>query len=131
MYEVGVRGPLRAAHFLRGDFGDETRLHEHRYLLDWECTADGLDANGFAVDIALMEKLLGQVSAELDGKTLNDLPFFAGRQASVEHLAQYLNDRLVAGLCRGGAPASKIRQSRMRVWESQTAWAAHLLAPGA
>jgi 6-pyruvoyl-tetrahydropterin synthase len=126
MYEVGVRGRLRAVHYLRGDFGEESRPHEHAYRLEWECSADGLDANGFAVDIALMEGLLRRIAVELDGATVNDLPFFRDRQASVEGLAEYLHGRLLEGLHHGGPATPGLRGSRLKVWESETAWAAHV-----
>jgi 6-pyruvoyl-tetrahydropterin synthase len=125
MYEVGVRGPVSAAHFLRGDFGDETRPHAHRYLVDWECGVAKVDANGFAVDIALMEKLLAGAAEGLAGVLLNDLLFFRERQPSVEHFAEYLHGLLLDGLRRSPAGAPALHHSRVRVWESDTAWAAH------
>lgn len=126
MFEVGIRNRLRAVHFLRGDFGEETLPHAHEYLVEWIVGTDTLDANGFAVDIALMEKLLGSLAVELDGTTLNELEFFDRRQVSVENLAAYLHERLFAALEGRSYPVEGIVSSRVQVWESDTAWAAHV-----
>lgn len=126
MFEVGIRNRLRAVHFLRGDFADETLPHEHEYVVEWVVRTNVLDENGFSVDIALMEELLGSTAAELDGRTLNDLEFFAERQVSVENLAMYLHQRLLAALKGRGYPVAGIQRFRVQVWESETAWAAYI-----
>lgn len=128
MFEVGIRNRLRAVHFLRGDFGEETVPHAHEYLVEWIVRTEGLDENGFSVDIALMEELLHSLVVELDGRTLNDLEFFARRQVSVEHLAMYLQQSLFEALRARSYPVAGIVGSRVQVWESDTAWAAHLQA---
>jgi 6-pyruvoyltetrahydropterin/6-carboxytetrahydropterin synthase len=126
MFEVGIRNRLRAVHFLRGDFAEESLPHEHEYLVEWVLRTNVLDENGFSVDIALMQEFLGTTVAELDGRTLNELEFFAERQVSVENLAVYLQERLFEALKDRGYPVAGILLSRVQVWESETAWAAYI-----
>jgi 6-pyruvoyl-tetrahydropterin synthase len=123
MYQVGIRDRFRAVHFLRGDFGEESLPHDHQYLVEWSCAAERLDGNGFAVDIALMQELLAGLLARLAGHSLNDLQFFRERQASVENLAAWLHRELEGGLEERGYPVENLRESRVVVWESDTAWA--------
>ena len=125
MFQVGVRNRMRARHFLRGDFGDESQPHEHEYVLEWNCSTMALDENGFSVDIALMEELLADAVNAIRGALLNDLEFFRERQASVENMARFLHRRLFDGLEGRGYPVSTILQSEIRIWESESAWASY------
>jgi 6-pyruvoyl-tetrahydropterin synthase len=125
MFQVGVRNRMRARHFLRGDFGDESQPHEHEYVLEWNCSTMALDENGFSVDIALMEELLADTVNAIRGALLNDLEFFRERQVSVENMARFLHRRLFDGLEGRGYPVSTILQSEIRIWESESAWASY------
>jgi 6-pyruvoyltetrahydropterin/6-carboxytetrahydropterin synthase len=126
VFQVGIKNRFRARHFLVGDFGEETRPHEHEYTLEWVCATAALDENGFSVNIALMEELLEAAVQDISGQLLNDLPFFDGRQPSVENMARFFHRGLFDALEGRGYPVSTIRESRIRIWESDTAWAAYL-----
>ena len=128
MYQVGIARSLRARHALSGDFGDESRPHEHVYRVEWSCAADDLDADGFAVDISLMEQHLEKLAGELDGMFLNELSFFRRIQVSVENLSRYLFDTLMA--CLDANLRIRISTSEIKVWESETAWASYSNKPG-
>ncbi len=123
MYRIGVRKSLQAMHFLQGDFGEESRPHAHPYTVEWSCEVDGLDADGFALDIALAGKLLEEVAATAEGRLLNDLPFFEDRQTSLENLASYFHDEMWRRLEEEAGDVSRVLGSEVRVWESQGAWA--------
>ena len=125
MYRVGIKRPFKASHFLAGDFEDESRPHEHTYTADWIMEVDGLDENGFSVDIALMEELLEEVTTSVEGVLLNDLPFFENRQSSVENTAEYLSRELFEKLAERGASLERLRRSEMRIWENDSAWASY------
>jgi 6-pyruvoyl-tetrahydropterin synthase len=119
MYQVGIKHPLQATHYLVGDFEEEeTQLHTHEYLVEWICTTEGLDQNGFSVDIALMEETL-------EGQLLNDLPFFSRQQTSVENVACFLYQRLSEEM-RASGGLDPVVQAEIRIWESETAWAAFI-----
>ncbi|WP_455382754.1 6-pyruvoyl trahydropterin synthase family protein [Salinispira pacifica] len=124
MFRTGVKRPFTARHALRGDFGDETVPHSHPYTVEWICRTQGLDANGFSVDIALLERELEALLEELDDRLLNDLPFFESRQPSLENLALYLHQELRLRFRNAGGggtdPAMEVR-----IWESPTAWASY------
>jgi 6-pyruvoyltetrahydropterin/6-carboxytetrahydropterin synthase len=124
MFATGVRRKLNARHFLNGDFGDESVPHSHPYDVELICRSRTLDENGFSTDIAAMESALEEVVAEIDDVLLNDLPFFATKQASLENLCIYLASSLRAAL---GSPGGEPRESlEIRIWESESAWASYL-----
>jgi len=125
MYQVGIRSRFQARHFLRGDFAEESSPHEHAYELEWVCSTEGLDANGFSVDIALLEQLLEAEVQAVRGVLLNDLEFFRDRQPSVENMARFFHRRLMEALRGRGDAASRIVRAELRIWESPQAWASY------
>lgn len=125
MFRVGIKNTLRANHFLRGEFGEESLPHEHEYVVEWSCFTEELDENGFSVDIAVMEEQLERVLERLRGRSLNELEFFRDRQVSVENLARYLHAVLMGALGRAGAAGPALLSSQIKIWESDTAWAAY------
>ena len=138
MYHTGIRDRFSASHVLIGDFGpDEAERHHHDYMVEWQVSLDALDTNGFGVDIDVMVAELRALAVELDGSHLNDLAFFRydgggrPRQPSVEHLAHHMNERLASMLAAasgdGTVKQGRLRESRIQLWESETAWAGHSL----
>ena len=136
MYHTGIRDRFSASHILIGDFGSsEAEQHQHDYVPEWALAIDKLDGNGFGVDIDLLTAELRRISGALDGSHLNDLGYFrddgAGRprQPSVENLAEHINTMLLEALRRAGADVGRITESRIQLWESDTAWAGHSVRP--
>jgi 6-pyruvoyl-tetrahydropterin synthase len=123
VFSTGVTRPLRARHFLVGDFGDESVPHSHPYRVELICSSPGLDANGFSTDIAVMEEVLEAVLAEIDDVMLNELPFFQGRQSSLENLTLYLVAEIRARLARASAEPDE--PIEIRIWENDSAWAGY------
>lgn len=123
MYEVGVTTSFRARHYLRGDFGDESRPHGHTYRVEWRCSITELDRNGFAVDISVVEAAISRVARDTEGRLLNDLPFFGDRQPSLENFAAYVSERVIAEIGPSLPPPPTLIGTVVRVWESDTAWA--------
>ena len=126
MYQVGIRNKFRATHFLLGDFAEETLPHEHEYIVEWICSTNVLDENGFSVDIAVMEEQLQRLIDRIQGKSLNDLEFFKERQVSVENLAQYFHTDLAEGLKKQNFSLESVIEFQIKIWESETAWAAYI-----
>ncbi len=123
MFATGVKRNLTARHFLAGDFGEESVPHSHPYEVELVCRSRELDANGFSTDIAAMENALEDVLKSVDDVLLNDLPFFADKQPSLENLAIYLTAELRRELAACGAePAEPLE---IRIWEAPTAWASY------
>jgi 6-pyruvoyl-tetrahydropterin synthase len=123
MYRVGIKRKFKASHFLVGDFQEETQPHEHEYVADWTMEVEDLDENGFSVDISLMEDLLEDSVDSLSGVLLNDIPFFQGKQTSVENTAEFLLHSLFQKWRERGGNLSPVIRAEMRVWESDFAWA--------
>ena len=126
MYQVGIKNTFRASHFLVGDFAEETVPHEHEYLVEWICATNVLDENGFSVDIAVMEEELRHLIDNIRGKLLNDLEFFNDRQVSVENMAHYIHTALVRALSRRSFSLESVLEFQVKIWESETAWAAYI-----
>ncbi len=126
MFAVGIRRELRARHSLGEEFGPEEAVpHGHAYVVEWRCSAAALDGHGFAMDIALMERVLEEVLGSIAGSYLNELPFFRQRPVSVENLALHLHGRLMDELASAGMDRAGLAGSEVVVWESQTAWASY------
>jgi 6-pyruvoyl-tetrahydropterin synthase len=126
MYQVGIKNKFRATHFLHGDFAEEALPHEHEYIVEWICSTNVLDENGFSVDIAVMEEELQSLIDRIQGKSLNDLEFFKDRQVSVENLAHYIHTDLVEGLKKQNFSLKTVCEFQIKIWESETAWAAYI-----
>ena len=124
--EVGIKNKFRATHFLLGDFAEETLPHEHEYIVEWICSTNVLDENGFSVDIAVMEEELQRLIDRIQGKSLNDLEFFKDRQVSVENLAHYIHTEVVEGLKKQNFSPESVFEFQIKIWESETAWAAYI-----
>ena len=129
MYQVGIKNRFQARHFLRGDFGEESSPHEHAYELEWICATEGLEENGFSVDIALLEELLEAEVLAVRGRLLNDLEFFRERQPSVENMARFFHRRLFDALEGRGYAVARIARAELKIWESPQAWASYRAAP--
>ena len=106
--------------------GEETLPHEHEYLVEWICSTNMLDENGFSVDIAVMEEELQHLIDEIQGKLLNNLDFFKDRQVSVENMAHYICTALLEVLSRRSFSLQSILEHQVKIWESETAWAAYI-----
>ena len=125
MYKVGIRNSFRASHFLTGIVGPESSPHEHTYALQWVCSTETLDDNGFAVDIALLEELLQQEVEAVRGQLLNGLEFFRERQPSVENMARFFHSRMLEALAGRSYPVARIVSAELTIWESDSAWASY------
>ena len=126
MYRTGVKAVCRVQHFLIGDFEDETIPHEHEYEIEWICSVSALDEFGFGVNIDVLNQKLSGAIAEIDGKMLNEIPFFKGKQTSIENTAQHLSNRLYEMLVDENYPLHSMEQWEIIVRESEDAWASFI-----
>jgi 6-pyruvoyl-tetrahydropterin synthase len=126
MYRTGIEAACRVRHHLIGDFGDETIPHEHEYQVGWVCTVSELDEFGFGVNIDVLRERLAEAIEGIDGRLLNDLPFFKGKQTSIENTAHYLCDNLYEMLQQEGYPLYTMREWEIVVREADDAWASFL-----
>jgi 6-pyruvoyltetrahydropterin/6-carboxytetrahydropterin synthase len=97
MYTITVKRRFRAFHFLiGGNLGKESERHAHRYEVAARLEGYVLDRHGYLVDITAVEKALEGTVARYRGRTLNDLPEFAGLNPSIEHFSRIICRHLCA-----------------------------------
>lgn len=119
MYEIGISEQFEAAVFMVGDFGPATRVHGHTYRLEAIVQGDTLRSDGTLFNIAILQERLRALAATLHYQLLNELPAFAGRNPTVEVIADYCWRELADGLRSEGLNALTIR-----LWENPQAYAA-------
>ena len=121
MFRVAIKKDLKAYHqLIGGDWGRENEHHSHDYVVEIIIEAPELDRHGYLFDIAELQKHQARVHERYQGKTLNDLPEFAGQNPSVERFAQYFAAELLKGLRLPGATDLTIK-----IWEDEDAWASY------
>jgi 6-pyruvoyltetrahydropterin/6-carboxytetrahydropterin synthase len=119
MYRLCFQREFTARHRLvGGDWGAENTLHSHPYRVEWELRAAALDEHGYLVDLVDVERALGDAVGRYGGAVLNELPEFGADNPSLERFARILWERLSPSLPRGV-------DSRVRLWESASAWAGY------
>ncbi len=124
MYSIALNLKFRARHFLiGGDWGRENRLHAHNYRAEWILEGPSLDQHGYLLDLVAVEQRLGTEIGLLRGRVLNHLDPFRDLNPSVERLARYLSDRLLASRADWD-PVGRLHRSTLRVWENESAYAA-------
>ena len=121
MYTVAVARSFVAQHFLcGGDWGPENLLHSHPYRVEVQLQGVTLDAHGYLVDIVDIEFHLDEIGAYFRDRTLNEVPEFAGLNPSIEHFA-----RILCRMLRQRLTAPNLRAIRVKIWETDIAWAAY------
>ncbi len=106
-------------HLIGGDWGAENLPHAHGYRLELELCGPELNPHGYLVDIVEVERVLESEVARYRQRSLNDLPAFAGLNPSLEHFA-----RILCTSIAGQLHAPHLTGVRVRLWESEDAWAA-------
>lgn len=125
MFFTGITETFNAAHYLTGDFGEESKAHSHPYRIEWSVAKKTLDSNGFSVDIALLKELLADLLRTIDGKLLNEMPFFKDRQPSLENTALFIFTELNTRLKQHGMDPETFAGMEVKIWESADAWASY------
>jgi 6-pyruvoyltetrahydropterin/6-carboxytetrahydropterin synthase len=126
MYSVGVKQDFSAIHALVGDVDPEEKVpHPHEYTMEWRFRVKSLDHMGFSLDIAMLELTLGSLLRSIQDFSLNELPYFAELQTSLENLCRFFFDRLSTSLREQlrGDDISRIDSMHLRIWENENAWA--------
>src|SRR4051812_37320163 len=90
------------AHSFSGEvFGPAQRLHGATYVVDATFRRAELDADNLVDDIGRATQQLHAVLADLNYRTLDDEPDFAGVNTSTEALARVIADRLAGRVTAG------------------------------
>lgn len=93
MYEVSVSGWFAAAHQLRLADGSLEPLHGHNWQVVVTFAGPRLDAAGLLIDFTEVRPRLDALLATMHDGNLNDLPAFASRNPSTEHVAAFIADQ--------------------------------------
>lgn len=119
MYEVGVARTFHALHQLAEE--PESAPHEHAHDYRAEVVARGgpLGESGMLVDLDLLGAALAECLDELDSTDLDALPSFAGRNTTVEVVADHIWSHVRDHIGR----SVPLESLRVTVYESADAWA--------
>lgn len=113
MYKIDVCGAFSAAHRLPGTGGRCERLHGHNWKVEVRAAAAELDASGMVLNFHDVKAAVREVLEAFDHRLLNDLPAFERCPPTAENLARTIHDALAGRLA-----TSRVRLTRVRVWES-------------
>jgi 6-pyruvoyl-tetrahydropterin synthase len=128
-FSVTVREHMMIAHSLRGEiFGPAQRLHGATYVVDATFRAEALDPDGVVLDIARASDALGELTASLSYRNLDDEPDLAGVNTTTERLCQVLGDRLADRARRGDFAPARLTAIAITLHESHIAWATYEVA---
>ncbi len=119
MFEVGVARALPAQHQLAEDVASAPKQHQHEYRVEVVVRGEALGESGMLLDLDVLAATLSECLRPLESADLDSLPLFAGRNTTVEVLAQHIWD-FVARRVAGAAPLQSVR---VTVRESADAWA--------
>jgi 6-pyruvoyltetrahydropterin/6-carboxytetrahydropterin synthase len=98
MYIASIRTAFSAAHCIKGYKGNCSQLHGHNYRVEVHVASEAVNEIGLSVDFRNLKQMAHDVVAELDHQMLNDLPCFADRNPTAEHIAAYLFEQIEAKL---------------------------------
>ena len=108
MFEVGVARTFHALHQLEADDLAASGEHDHDYRAEVVARGDHLDENAMLVDLDLLGAALSECLAELDSVDLGSLAAFAGRNTTVETVADHVWTHVLdgSGRARRRSPVS-------------------------
>lgn len=112
MYQVSVEQHFDAAHYLRDYHGKCEQLHGHRFKVVVHLRAEKLNEIGLAYDFVELKRHLADVLAKFDHTCINDVPPFDKINASSEHIAATIYQRLKPKLPK------EVTLASVEVWES-------------
>lgn len=110
---------FHALHQLEAADPAESHEHSHDYRAELVARGEGLDENGMLVNLDLLGAALSDCLAELDSADLGSLAAFAGRNTTVETVAEHIWTHVRGHVAR----ASALAALRVTVYESADAWA--------
>ena len=122
MYKIGIEDEFEAIHFLKGDFGPETRLHGHRYRVQVTIEGEELDESGMFFDISKLKDGLKEILSGLHYHNLNEVEGLKEANPTVENVSKYIHEKLAPAIV---SKRRHIKGLEVTVWESPTAFASY------
>ncbi len=119
MYTLCLKRDFVARHFLTAaGSGREGLPHSHAYVVELRIRGEGLDGDGYLVDLREVERVLDRAVDLFRDRLLNDLPAFTGLNPSLERFC-----RVLAAEIAGSEGFSAPEGIEVRLWENEKAWA--------
>ncbi len=119
-YEVLLTATFTASHHVLMPDGGRETPHSHAWRVEVELRGDRLDDAGMLVDFTIIQPTLRQITDELDGTLLNELPGLANSEPTTEIIARYIHDMLAPAV----PPIAML--TKVRVWETADCAAAYV-----
>lgn len=99
MFTISIEMQFKASHSVT--LSHEEPEHEHFWAVSAEVSTDKLNANGVAVDFALLKSKITDITSKLTGAILNDIDYFREKGPTAESVAVYIFERLEPTLPNG------------------------------
>ena len=104
MYDIFIDTHFAGAHHLRDYHGSCERPHGHNWKVRVTVRAEELDSMGMGIDFKRLKKIVKEVIDQLDHYDINELPWFAEKNTTSEHIAEFIwlevEKRLQSDSCR-------------------------------
>jgi 6-pyruvoyltetrahydropterin/6-carboxytetrahydropterin synthase len=94
MFEVSVETRFEAAHQVRLDGGQFEPLHTHQWRAEARWVGPKLDGMEVLVDFVASKQALERAVADMNGRTLNEVPALQEMNPSAEQVARLVYARL-------------------------------------
>ncbi len=109
MYQLSVIRRFCAAHHLRNYEGKCANLHGHNYRVEITVAGHQLDEAGMLIDFSVLKAVCDEVLDRFDHAYLNDLPEFADRNVTAEHLAETIHRQVSERLTAPGISVCEVK----------------------
>ncbi len=104
MYDIFIDTHFAGAHHLLNYNGSCERPHGHNWKVRVTVRARELDDCGMGIDFKLLKRIVKEVIDQLDHYDINEIAWFAEKNTTSEHIAEFIwlevEKRLPEGRCR-------------------------------
>ncbi|MDE7469383.1 MAG: 6-carboxytetrahydropterin synthase QueD [Desulfovibrionaceae bacterium] len=91
LWRLTVKEEVPAAHALRNYNGKCENLHGHNFTVELVVEGSILDETvEYLIDFTILKQVLKDITATLDHKVINDIPYFIQKNPTSENIAQYI-----------------------------------------
>lgn len=94
MFTITVETHFWAQHRLVLADDSTEPLHGHNWAVTAEVGAEKLDENNLVMDFRRLKDAVENISAELSGKSLNEIEYFRQNGCSAENVAKFFYEKL-------------------------------------
>lgn len=120
MYSLSLKKEIDAEHLLPFAGVIEEKKHVHEYKIEVKLKGEELQEEGYLIDLKELDRILDDVLEEYEGKFLNDLKKFEGKNPTAENFSRELWKDIASAL-----DAENVETVSVRVWEGGHASASY------